>query len=290
MYFDLKLGYTILIVSPFVVIEVIMKKIKNSIKIIKEIGLKGFIVKAVKKILGFGQYEMMKNFKEIENFFHEKRGLEIGGPSLFFEKKGFMPVYDKLASLDGVNFSSSTVWTGKINEEKGFVINGKCVGKQYILDAVDLASVQKNFYDFVLSCNNIEHIANPMKAMKEWLSVLKLGGVLVIVVPRKEANFDHKREIVRFSHLVGDYENKIGEDDLSHLEEILELHDMEMGSSVGTMKQFRERSLKNFENRCLHQHVFDLNVLEEMCRYFNLSVIKSIQLEGDYVIIGKKTK
>ena len=187
-----------------------------------------------------------------------------------------------------MNFSSSTVWTGSIDDKKGFIIDGKQMGNQYILDAVDLTPMGKKQYDFVLSCNNIEHIANPMKAVEQWLSVLKPEGILVVVAPRKESNFDHNREIVKFDHLLSDFKNKTCEDDLTHLDEILKLHDLAMDAPAGTIDQFKERSLKNVENRCLHQHVFDLDVLKKICEYFNLTIIKSIQLHGDYVIIGKK--
>ena len=255
---------------------------------LKSKGVKGFVKKVINKFFKVRQYKKMKDFHDLEIYFHDKNGIEIGGPSGFFNKKGFMPVYRIMKSLDGVNFSSSTVWTGAIDEKKGFIIDGKLVGKQYILDAVDLTPIKNNSYDFVLSCNNIEHIANPLKAVEQWLTVLKKGGIIVIVAPRKEGNFDHNRETVKFDHLMTDYQNKIKEDDLTHLEEILACHDLEMDPPSGTIEQFKERSLKNIENRCLHQHVFDLDVLEKICKYFNLSVIKSIPLLNDYVIVGQK--
>ncbi len=234
-------------------------------------------------------YKPMKDFAEIASFFQNKCGIEIGGPSVFFKTKGFMPVYKKAKSIDVVNFASNTVWTGETDSSKGFVVNKKRIGNSYIFDAVDFTSIKNNSYDFVLSCNNIEHIANPIKAIEQWLSVLKNEGVLVIVAPRKEVNFDHKREITEFSHLMDDYKNNITENDLSHLDEILRNHDLTRDTYYkGTIEDFKERSLKNFENRCLHHHVFDLNVLIQIFEYFQLSVIKSIQLTNDYVIIGKK--
>ena len=230
----------------------------------------------------------MKDFNLIKKYFHEKSGIEIGGPSGFFKRNGFMPIYDILATLDGVNFASATIWTGAIDKNNGFFIDGKQVGKQYILDGVDLTFIEQDTYDFVLSCNNIEHIANPMKAIEQWLTVLKQSGILVIVAPRKESNFDHNREVVKFDHLISDYRNETTEYDLTHLEEILILHDLKMDPPAGTIEQFKERSLKNYENRCLHQHVFDLNVLWKIFEHFNLSVMMGIQLDRDYVIIGQK--
>jgi hypothetical protein len=54
------------------------------------------------------------------------------------------------------------------------------------------------------------------------------NGLLVIVAPRKKVNFDHKRETVKFTHLLEDYNNNMDEHDLTHLEEILKFHDMSM--------------------------------------------------------------
>jgi SAM-dependent methyltransferase len=251
---------------------------------IKKYGIRG----SISKIKGRRINERIKEFDKIKKYFQNKTGLEIGGPSGAFRNRGYMPVYKIIGTLDGVNFSSSTVWTGKIENDKGFTIDGKNVGKMYIADATDLTQIQNNTYDFILSSNNIEHIANPLKAMEQWISKLKQNGVLVMVAPRKEVNFDHKRDTVKFAHLLDDYNNGIDEHDLTHLEEILRLHDLPMDTPAGTFEQFKERSLKNYENRCLHHHVFDLKVLEQMCNYFKLTPILMDEEEGDYIIVAKK--
>jgi len=230
----------------------------------------------------------IKEFTHIKKYFQDKTGLEIGGPSVAFKNNGYIPVYKIMKSLDGINFSYSTIWTGKIEEKKGFIVNGKNVGKMYIADATELSQIKDNAYDFILSSNNIEHIANPMKAMEQWILKLKKNGVLVIVAPRKEVNFDHKREIVSFTHLIEDYKNAIDEHDLTHLDEILKLHDLSMDTPAGTFEQFKERSLKNYENRCLHHHVFDLKVLEEMCHYFKLTPILMKEQKSWYMVVAQK--
>jgi SAM-dependent methyltransferase len=209
-----------------------LNKIKKFILFTKVYGLRGIIIKLKKRF-----FKPIKNFNEIEHYFSNKSGIEIGGPSRFF--KLCLPIYDKISNLDGVNFSTSTIWTGPIDEKNGYMIDGIRVGKQYILDAVDLTSIKNETYDFVLSCNSIEHIANPIKAIEQWLSVLKKGGVLVIIAPRKESNFDHNRDIVKFDHLIADYQNKIKEDDLTHLEQILTLHDLKMDPPAGTLAACR---------------------------------------------------
>ena len=254
-------------------------------KKIRKYGIKG----CIKKIKNRFKNNRIEEFdSSVKNYFKEKYGLEIGGPSGAFMVNGYMPIYRILKTLDGINYSNSTIWTGNIENARGFIVNGKTVGRMYIAEATDLKQVKNNAYDFVLSSNNIEHIANPLKAMEQWILKLKLNGVLVIVAPRKEVNFDHKRETVKFQHLLEDYNNNIDEHDLTHFEEILKLHDLSMDIPAGTFEQFKERSKKNYENRCLHHHVFDLMVLEQMCNYFKLTIILMKEKENDYIIMAKK--
>ncbi|MHB8304110.1 MAG: class I SAM-dependent methyltransferase [Acidobacteriaceae bacterium] len=254
---------------------------------LKNSGIKKTLLKLCLKLIRYRASPQMKNFKSIEKYFKGKTGLEIGGPSDFFAEDGCIPIYPIVSSLDGVNFSATTVWTGNIDLPNGYVARGKSLGKQFILDATDLSELDKQTYDFVLSCNNIEHIANPLKAVEQWVSLLKPNGVIVIVAPKKEANFDHNRSTVKFTHLIQNYKDCVQEDDLEHLEEILKLHDLTLDPPAGTPEQFKERSLKNFENRCLHHHVFSLQVLSEVCLYFKLSVIGKLEIHGNYVIIAR---
>lgn len=252
--------------------------------------VKNILRPVIKPILDFlsGEFRHARQINKIIPLFVNKNGLEIGGPSLVFEEFQLIPIYNKINNCDGVNFSKETVWTGQILESQGYIVNGVRRGRQFITDATNLTSICDETYDFILSCNNIEHIANPLKAIEQWLSKLKKGGTLLIIAPRKESNFDHKRHIVSFKHLLDDYEGYIGEDDLTHLDEILKLHDLELDPPAGTIEEFKQRSLNNIENRCLHHHVFDSGVLSQIFDYFNLAVVLNIKTNSDYIIVGRK--
>jgi len=231
---------------------------------------------------------LSKYFKRIRKYFIQKNGIEVGGPSAFFEKEDLMPIYQIAHSIDCINYSSSTVWTGEIDTFKGFTVKGKKLGIQYIGEATEVTSFVKGSYDFVLSCNNIEHIANPLKAIEQWLGILKPKGIFVLVVPRKESNFDYRRSTTQFDHLIDDYKNDTKENDLTHLDEILKLHDLNKDPKAGTFEQFRERSLLNVQNRCLHHHVFDMNLLKKIFKYFGISIVNGIKMKNDYIITGQK--
>ena len=229
------------------------------------------------------------SFNKLKDLFTDKIGVEIGGPSNMFKPSGLIPLYTLAKQIDGCNFSTYTEWSGEIAAGKNTYryVKGKS-GHQFICDGVDVPIIPKHNYDFVLSCNNLEHIANPLKAVSNWIQLLKpTGGAIILVLPRKESNFDHKRPTTTFSHLLNDFQNNIGEDDLTVVEEVLRLHDLSLDPLAGGLENFKKRSLDNINNRCLHHHVFDLALMEEICNYFNLEVVLKESRVKDHIVIAK---
>lgn len=256
--------------------------ISKALNILKNHGVIGTLKVVRNKLFR----ERAENYKRYRYYLKGKSGIEIGGPSPFFNNQ--LPIYSVINSCDGVNFNSSTVWEGEIKEGENYSYLNFKLGYQFICDAVELKQIPDNKYEFVLSCNNLEHIANPLKAVKEWLRVLKKDGLLLLVLPFKESNFDHKREYTNFNHLLEDFNNNIKEDDLTHLDEILKLHDLSLDKEAGTFEEFKARSFKNFENRCLHHHVFSDSLLKEIYKHFNLEVLMCQHTSRDIVILGRK--
>lgn len=224
--------------------------------------------------------------KQYYSLFQGKRGIEIGGPSIFFRE--VIGIYGSIELLDGANFSSKTIWEGEIYEGWTYNYGENKKGYQYICDAVCLEKIESSKYDFVLSCNSLEHIANPLKAIEEMLRILNTDGIIFLVLPDKSSNFDHNRKFTNFEHLLEDFNNDISEEDLTHLDEILELHDLSMDSPAGDFENFKKRSMNNFLNRCLHHHVFDMQLLKKIFNYFNLEILISDNTKTDLIIVGKK--
>ena len=52
---------------------------------------------------------------ELAKQYEGLNGIEIGGPSALFNLKGAFPIYLYAQSVDGVNFSDSTIWEGQIS-------------------------------------------------------------------------------------------------------------------------------------------------------------------------------
>jgi len=220
-------------------------------------------------------------------YFKGKKGIEIGGPSTIFSHE--MPIYKAIKSLDGCNFGEMTVWEGNIFKGENYNYFENKYGYQYICEASSLNDISDEKYEFLIASHCLEHCANTLKTVKEWLRVIKKGGVILLVLPDKRFTFDHNREVTSFEHLIEDYSSNIDETNLTHITEILELHDLNMDTPAGTIQQFKQRSLDNYNNRCLHHHIFDFELLHEIYDYFDIEII-DISLIKPYhqLILGVK--
>jgi glycosyltransferase involved in cell wall biosynthesis len=56
--------------------------------------------------------------------------------------------------------------------------------------------------DFVLSAHSLEHFYDPIKAINEWLRVVKEGGFIFTIFPHKERTFDRDRPRTTFEELM----------------------------------------------------------------------------------------
>lgn len=229
-------------------------------------------------------------YPHCKSFFESGIGLEIGGPSGIFRQRGLIPVYPVAARIDNCNFNSQTVWEGGISEGDTFIFdNKKAPGYQYISEASNLQCIEDSSYEFVLSSHCIEHLANPLKGLAEWVRALKQDGLLVLIIPHKDGTFDHRRPVTSLEHLIQDFESQTDEGDMTHLEEILRLHDLSKDPGAGDFDSFQQRSKRNVENRCLHQHVFDTRLAVEVVNHMELQIL-AIELFHPYhiIIIAKK--
>jgi len=232
----------------------------------------------------------LKYYSQCKMFFKSGVGLEIGGPSRIFRKKRLIPIYSVASRIDNCNFDSKTIWEGDINKGNTFVFNKKKQpGRQYIAEASDLHCIEDSSYEFVLSSHCIEHLANPLKGLAEWIRVLKQDGLLVLIIPHKDGTFDHCRPVTSLEHLIQDFESQTDESDITHLDEILKLHDLSKDSRAGDIDSFKQRSKLNIENRCLHQHVFDTNLAVEVVNHMGLQILAVELFQPFHIaIIAKK--
>jgi predicted SAM-dependent methyltransferase len=214
------------------------------------------------------------------------RGIEIGGPSSIFSNEGIFPIYAHAEFLDNCNFQSNTLWNSDLQEGQFFNYHSsQKSGHQFIHDSVDLSLIKSNSYDFLLSSHVLEHIANPIKALEEWKRILTSKGYLILILPCKEGNFDHKRSDTTLEHLMDDFLKGTKEDDLTHLEEILRLHDLSRDSWAGSFENFKSRAIDNVNNRSLHHHVFNQTTLSNLMVYLHMNVVKITTIDLTHIVV-----
>src|SRR5579872_1126355 len=221
-----------------------------------------------------------------------RKALEIGGPSRMLADDGPIPVYDVLASLDNCLYSGSTIWTGEVTEGNTFVYQmGKHPGRQILCEGADLRPIENSSYECILACHCLEHIANPLRALAEWKRVLKQDGLLLLLLPHKDGTFDWRRPTTSLAHMIADYERGVSEDDLTHLQEVLQLHDLSRDPGAGTKEQFRKRSQENHIHRAMHHHVFDTPTALAMVSYAGFQILRVDNLLPCHIIIlGQRTE
>ncbi|WP_434449061.1 methyltransferase domain-containing protein [Lentzea sp. E54] len=243
--------------------------IKAALATLKNDGVGGLITAVHDRVFP----PRMASYDTARHLFLDKIGLEIGGPTRFFKQGGLVPVYPDAARIDNCNFSAQTLWEGSIVEGATFRYDDQHEpGVQYVAEATDLNMIADETYDFVLSSHVVEHTANPILALSEWIRVLKDQGTLVLIAPHLEGTFDRNRPVTTLAHMIEDFEQKTPETDTTHLAEILALHDMSRDAEAGSRAAFEERCADNLKFRGMHHHVFDTALLVELVDHMGLQI------------------
>lgn len=259
--------------------------IRRALAILKKRGVNVLVRAATLRVRGM-LASRAKSFQTHQHLFIGKSGIEIGGPSAAFARGGIFPVYPVVRTLDNCNYSDSTAWDAGIDSGTAFRYDrNQPDGRQYIAEATALNALPSNGYDFVLSSHMLEHTANPILALSEWKRLLKGQGVLVLILPNKQYTFDHLRPTTTLAHLIQDFNAGVAEDDMTHLEEVLAFHDLGRDPDAGDAADFQNRCKDNVQNRCLHHHVFDVELTMALLEYVGFQW-KSVEVIAPYHILA----
>lgn len=213
-------------------------------------------------------------FARLEPLFTQGTGLEIGGPSHIFGDDDPIPVYSVARRIDNCVFAGDTAWLDKAAAGSPYQFHERqSPGRQFIAEACDLKFAADASYDYLLSSHCIEHLANPLQGLAEWRRVLKPEGVLLLALPHKDGTFDHRRPVTTLAHLIEDHAAGTTEADLTHLDEVLSLHDLAQDRQGGTPESFAARCRLNLRHRCLHHHVFDTRLAVEAVHHARLQIL-----------------
>jgi hypothetical protein len=231
-------------------------------------------------------------FDEIIKILYNKRGIEFGGPTeLFSNIKYKLDLYNNV-HLDGGNLLNDNSFSNLPGHENRFEYYkyGNNIGKQYDVDCANENSIKKigRKYDFIVTSHVIEHIANPIKSLINWKEILDdENGYILSIIPDYKYCFDRKRPLTTIEHLIDDYKSDIKEDDTTHINEQINLHDW----SLGGHPDFHKLCIDNYKTRVVHHHTFDISLVENMFIYSGYEVLVSYKHDDLNIInLSKKIK
>ncbi len=252
---------------------------------IKSDGLKG----AFRAVLDYATTRRLVCYPSVMPLVRDKIGLEIGGPSFSFHDYGMLPIYRHAARVDNCNYTDRPPIYAPAPRGKAFKYHKKREpGFTIICEAADLTPVADASYDFILSSHSLEHCANPIKALKQWRRVARPNAPCVIVLPHYRHTFDHRRRPTPLRHLIEDFERDTSEDDLTHIQESIELHDLAKDMKGGTRQEFVENCRRNLETRIIHHHVFDEENAEAMLAFAGLTIVhKEFSKPWNIVLVAR---
>lgn len=72
-------------------------------------------------------------------------------------------------------------------------------------DGQTLEGIPDASQDFVIANHVIEHMEDPILALKNWLRVLRPRGVIYLVLPDKRFTFDAPRDVTSIEHMLKDH-------------------------------------------------------------------------------------
>jgi predicted SAM-dependent methyltransferase len=141
-----------------------------------------------------------------------------------------------------------------------------------VSDGSVLEAIPDNSLDFIIANHLIEHLENPILALKNWNSKLKPQGVLYMAVPDKRFTFDIDRPCTTNQHLHEDFQsskNELAKRNLDHYRTTAVTIEKRIGQDAD--ERVRDLIARNYS---IHFHAWD----SDCFRSFIDFVITEIQV------------
>lgn len=227
--------------------------------------------KIIKKLTYYMDLKLLKQYMK------NKTILDIGGPTGWLidtykdEKIYYFNIQKLMENFLQFTNEDKNIFFGDITNEK------------------DLFKIKDIDFEVFLSSHVLEHIANPIKVIKNIYGKLATNGLIITVVPNKKYCWDKDREDTTFEHILNDYHNTTSEDDMCHAQESSCIINGLNG--WGARPNYYKEIENNNENRIIHHHVFNIETLINVHEYSNFKTLNCQYLTEDplhLVYVGEK--
>ena len=135
------------------------------------------------------------------------------------------------------------------------------------LDADRLRAVESSSQDFVIASHVIEHLADPLGFLDDAHRVLRVGGVLLLLVPDRRCTFDRDRGATPLTCLIRDHERDATVPDDDHVLDFLVGADQGPDFEIPDDPDARARLFAWHRDRSIHVHCWTEDEFTEVLRY-----------------------
>jgi SAM-dependent methyltransferase len=126
-------------------------------------------------------------------------------------------------------------------------------------DGTELAKFADASVDFVIANHVLEHLEDPVRALRNWVRVLRSGGVLFISLPDPGHSFDSMRQRTTVEHVLRDHNEGPAVSHREHLAEYARVVD-------GVPEERVDARIEELESGAwsIHFHVWELQSFLEL--------------------------
>ncbi|MCY1030806.1 methyltransferase domain-containing protein [Corallococcus sp. BB11-1] len=123
----------------------------------------------------------------------------------------------------------------------------------------ELGRVATSSQDFIIANHFLEHCEDPIGAMKNFIRVLKPGGIIFMAVPDKRFTFDSVRDVTTTEHVVEDHLKGPEVSRRDHYDEWLRIIDKKSGDELAHLTNLFVQDRVN-----IHFHVWTFDGMFEL--------------------------
>jgi len=176
----------------------------------------------------------------------------------------------------------------------------RIVETDIIDDGFSLSNVENHSQDFIIANHVLEHAANTLQVLTNWVRVLKPNGILFISVPIGAKCFDRGRTLTTLQHFIDDHDlysrGKLDEINHANRVHLMEWLSISEPNILGKRQPnytppTREEVEKRANEACLdklemHFHTFSKASFQELLKYFSTNLDKRLNVKT--VITNRK--
>jgi SAM-dependent methyltransferase len=158
-----------------------------------------------------------------------------------------------------------------------------------------LSSLESSSQDFIIANHFFEHCQDPIRTLKNFLRVLRPGGIIYMAIPDMRRTFDRDRPRTSLTHIIADHVNGPEVSREQHFREWVTLVEPHFGRVyAGEVLEARVRELMS-QDYSIHFHTFipeDVRVLFEHCAKVEgmpLSIVFAGEFEEEMIFIIRST-